>query len=302
MRSVEFQSPMCLYFAGFCCPRVVSDVCELFAMSSRYPTSVGFSLETLARRGGHDGPHKDGWGVAYFEANDVFLLRESSPAAESGLVRFMEKNGPPSNLVLSHIRLATQGEPALRNTQPFQRELGGRAHVFAHNGNMPGIKDTCCLDSNRFTPVGDTDSEIAFCCLLERLGKLWDRATGNPPPVESRMQTVADFAAWLRPLGPCNFVYCDGDALFVHSHRRTQSDGNVRPPGLHLLVRSCNEQAVDLSQSGVMLAPVAQELALVASVPLTDEPWEPIGEGEVIALTQGLVWARTLASSAATAR
>ena len=41
------------------------------------------------------------------------------------------------------------------------------------------------------------------------------------------------------------------------------------------------------------MAPVAQELVLIASVPLTDEPWEAIGEGEVIALTQGLVWART---------
>jgi len=268
-------------------------------MSSRYPTSVGFSLETLARRGGLDGPHKDGWGVAYFEGRDVLLLRESSPAAESGLVRFMEKNGPSSNLVLSHIRHATQGEPALRNTQPFQRELGGRAHVFAHNGNMPGIKDKCRLDSLRFTPVGDTDSEFAFCCLLERLGKLWDRATAKPPSVESRLQIVVDFAAWLRPLGPFNFVYSDGDALFVHAHRRTQSDGDVRPPGLHLLVRSCNEQAVDLTKSGVMLAPVAQELVLVASVPLTDEPWEPLGEGEVIALARGLVWARKPASPAA---
>jgi len=233
-------------------------VCELFAMSSRYPTSVGFSLETLARRGGQDGPHKDGWGVAYFEGRDVFLLRESSPA-----------------VVLSHIRQATQGEPALRNTQPFQRELGGRAHVFAHNGTMPGIKDKCHLKSHRFTPVGETDSEFAFCCLLERIGQLWDRATGKPPSVESRLENVADFATRLRPLGPFNFVYSDGDALFVHAHRRIQSDGEVRPPGLHLLVRSCNEQAVDLSKSGVMLAPVAQELALVASVPLTDEQWEP---------------------------
>jgi len=261
-------------------------------MSSRYPTSVGFSLETLARRGGHDGPHKDGWGVAYFEGHDVFLLRESSPASESGLVRFMEKNGPPSNVVLSHIRQATQGEPALRNTQPFQRELGGRAHVFAHNGTLPGIKDNCHLDSHRFTPVGETDSEFAFCCLLERIGKLWDRATGQPPSVDRRLEIVADFAAWLRPLGPFNFVYSDGDALFVHAHRRIQSDGEVRPPGLHLLVRSCNEQAADLSKSGVMLAPLDQELALVASVPLTDEQWEPIGEGVVIALTQGIVWAR----------
>ena len=276
-------------------------MCELFAMSSRYPTSVGFSLETLARRGGHDGPHKDGWGVAYFEDHDVFLLRESSPAAESGLVRFIEKNGPPSDLVLSHIRLATQGEPALRNTQPFQRELGGRAHVFAHNGNMPGIREKCCLESHRFTPVGDTDSEFAFCCLLERLGELWDQSAGSTPAVDSRLEIVVDFAAWLRPLGAFNFVYSDGDALFAHSHRRTQDDGEIRPPGLHLLARSCNEQAVDLSQSGIMLAPLAQELALVASVPLTDEPWEEIGEGEVIALTQGMVRARMPASPASAA-
>jgi glutamine amidotransferase len=165
-------------------------------------------------------------------------------------------------------------------------------HVFAHNGNMPGIKDECCLDSNRFTPVGETDSEFAFCCLLERLGELWEEAAERPPSVDARLETVADFAAWLRPLGPLNFVYSDGEALFVHAHRRIQSDGGVRPPGLHLLVRSCNEQAVDLTESGVMLAPVAQELALVASVPLTDEPWEPISEGEVVALTQGVVWAR----------
>lgn len=266
-------------------------------MSSRYPSSVGFSLETLAQRGGHNGPHKDGWGVAYFEGRDVLLLRESSPAAESDLVRFMEVNGPPSNLVLSHIRLATQGKATLRNTQPFQRELGGRAHVFAHNGNMPGIRDAHSLQTQRFTPVGDTDSEFAFCCLLERLGSLWDGSSGSPPSVEDRLDIVADLAASLRSLGAFNFVYADGDALFVHAHIRKQNDGVERPPGLHLLVRSSNQQAVDLTESGIMLAPVAQELALVASVPLTDdEPWEPIAQGEVVALRQGCVWDRVRAA------
>lgn len=274
-------------------------MCELFAMSSRYPTSVGFSLETLAQRGGHDGPHKDGWGVAYFEDRDVFLLREPSPASESDLVRFMEVNGPPSKLVLSHIRLATQGEPALCNTQPFQRELGGRAHVFAHNGNMPGVREACSLETRRFSPVGDTDSEFAFCCLLERLGKLWDREEGGAPSVEMRLGVVAGLAASLRSLGPFNFVYSDGDALFVHAHIRKHDDGSERPPGLHLLVRSSNEQAIDLTQSGVMLAPVAQELALIASVPLTDdELWQPLDQGEVIALKQGAIWSRIPAASA----
>jgi glutamine amidotransferase len=267
-------------------------------MSSRYPTSVGFSLETLARRGGRDGPHKDGWGVAYFEGHDALLLRESSPAAESGLAHFMEKHGPPSNLVLSHIRHATQGERALRNTQPLQRELGGRAHVFAHNGNLPGIRAHCCLETSRYQPVGETDSEIAFCCLLARLETVWAIGNGNLPSVESRLEILIGFAEWLRPLGPFNFIYSDGDTLFVHSHRRTQNDGEIRPPGLHLLVRSCNEQAIDLSQSGIMMAPIAQELTLIASVPLTDEPWEPIAEGDVIALKDGLVWARNAAEPA----
>jgi predicted glutamine amidotransferase len=271
-------------------------LCELFAMSSRYPTSVGFSLEVLARRGGYEGPNKDGWGVAYFEGNDAFVLREPRPAAESGLVQFMEKNGPPSKLVLSHIRHATQGAPALRNTQPFQRELAGRVHVFAHNGTLPAIREQCQLRTLRYRPVGETDSELAFCCLLERLEAVWSNTNGVPPPIEARLEIVADFAEWLRPLGPFNFTYADGDTLFAHSHRRTQSDGQIRPPGLHMLVRSCNEQAIDLSQSGIMMAPIAQELTLVASVPLTGEAWRPIAEGDVIAVKEGMVRAEKAAA------
>ena len=270
-------------------------------MSSRFPASVGFSLETLARRGGRDGPHKDGWGVAYFEDQDAFVLREPRPAAESGLVRFMETNGPPSKLVLSHIRLATQGEPALRNTQPFQRELAGRAHVLAHNGNLPDIREQCQLDGSRFSPIGETDSELAFCYLLERLESLWARANGGLPSLEERFDAIVSFAESLRVLGPLNFIYTDGHTLFAHAHRRAQSDGEVRPPGLHMLVRSCEEQTIDLSQSGILMSPVAQGVALVASIPLTDEQWEPLSEGEVVALRDGQVCARRAAVTSSAA-
>ena len=270
-------------------------------MSSRYPTTVGFSLETLARRGGREGPHKDGWGVAYFEGHDVFLLRETRSASDSGLVQFMEEYGPPSSLVISHIRLATRGDPVLWNTHPFQRELGGRAHVFAHNGNLENIWDHCQLQSRRYAPIGDTDSEFAFCCLLEKLVPVWANADGKVPSVESRLDTVSEFAERFCPLGPFNFVYSDGDTLFVHAHRRNQGGGDVRPPGLHMLVHSSNQQAVDLTQSGVVLAPIQQELTLIASVPLTEEPWEPLPEGEVIALKQGVVRARHTARATAEA-
>jgi len=267
-------------------------MCELLAISSRYPTRVDFSLERLARHGGREGPHRDGWGVAYVEGRDALVLREPHSASDSALVRFMEQNGPPSDLVISHIRLATQGEVALMNTQPLQRELGGRVHVFAHNGRLQGIEDHCDLASKRFLPVGDTDSEVAFCCLLERLAGLWATAGNEPPPLEVRLQAIADFAAWLRPFGPANFLYADGDALFVHAHRRTQKDGEIRPPGLHLLGRSCDVDASGVEQAGVAPGSEAQKVSLVASVPLGDESWEPLAEGEVLALIRGEVVTR----------
>lgn len=144
------------------------------------------------------------------------------------------------------------------------------------------------LETVRFSPVGETDSELAFCCLLERLAEVWGDRDNRVPSVEARFEIVAGFAASLRSVGPFSFIYSDGDTLFVYSHRRIQSDGVVRPPGLHMLVRSCNDQAVDLSQSRIMMAPISQELTLIASVPLTVEAWQPIEEGDVIALKNGL--------------
>ena len=40
-------------------------MCELFAMSSRLPSTVNLSLKTLADHGGGSAPHDDGWGSAY---------------------------------------------------------------------------------------------------------------------------------------------------------------------------------------------------------------------------------------------
>jgi predicted glutamine amidotransferase len=268
-------------------------MCELFAMSSRNPTVVDFTLERLAERSGLEGPNKDGWGLAYYDHGDVLLLREPTPASQSELVRFMEQKGPPSRFVISHIRHATQGGIALRNTQPFQRELGGHVHVFAHNGTLKDIETRCSIRDYRYHRIGETDSEYAFCCLLQRMASLWDQANGGIPDPDRRLAVVAEFAAWLRPMGPANFLYSDGDTLFAHAHRRTQKNGRIMPPGLHVLRRQCNERPPDLSASGIGLPPMPQEITLLASVPLTGEPWEPLGEGEVVALRDGEIISRS---------
>ncbi len=264
-------------------------MCELFAISSPSPTRVSLSLGRLAERGTPGGSLADGWGVACYDGRDVRVLREPEPAGDSPrLAHVFETGRPYSRLVIAHIRHATRGGVCLANTQPFVRELGGRMHVFAHNGMLPDIDHAFDSPERRFRPVGETDSEVAFCALLNRLEHLWRR---EPPAVAERLAVVKRFAAELRELGPANFLYSDGEVLFAHGDRRTQRDGAIAPPGLHVLVtpRDVGEDA--LSAAGVMFAaaPDARPIALFASVPLSEDRWEPLKEGQVVAVAGGTI-------------
>lgn len=261
-------------------------MCELFAMSSKYPATVQMSLEEFSRHGGLSGPHKDGWGIAWYDERDVRLVKEARPAADSACVRFIQSTPFATSFAISHVRKATRGALALRNCQPFIREMGGTWHCFAHNGDLPGIDAAMPINSDGHLAVGETDSELAFCGLLERLRPLWlGRAW---PRIESRREVIERFAAELRELGPANFLYCDGDALFAHGDRRHHADGTIRPPGLWRLQRHCPAGGELVTQGlHIEARGVHQEVALFASVPLTDEAWTPMARGEVTVVKAG---------------
>jgi len=261
-------------------------MCELFAMSARLPATISMSMEEFSRHGGLSGPHKDGWGVAWFDQGDVQLIKEAAPAAGSPCMSFLKSQPFTSPIALSHIRKATVGEVALRNCQPFIRELGGRWHVFAHNGSLPGIEQMPGMRSGRFHPIGDTDSEIGFCALLERIGPLW--VDTHVPDLQLRRRVVEAFAEDLRVIGPANFIYSDSDAVFAHGDRRHQTDGEIRPPGLWWLSRRCPFGG-EFSVPGLRVEGDSdeQEVSLVASVPLSGEGWQPLLQGTVLVARAG---------------
>lgn len=262
-------------------------MCELLAISARLPTTVTLSLDELARHGGETGPHRDGWGIGFMQAGDALVLREPEAASESRLLACAKHHSARSSIIMAHIRRATQGPRLLRNTQPFARELGGRMHLFAHNGMVPGVEADPRFPARRFLPIGDTDSEHAFCALLERLAPLW---TAGVPSLEVRLAVLRAFAAELRSLGPANFLYTDGDAVFAHGHRRKHDSGEIRPPGLHVLCRTCTPGADGIPMVGLSIAhDEDQQVALVASVPLSGERWEALAEGEMLVLREGRV-------------
>ena len=145
-------------------------MCELFGISSRYPTNVTFSLKVFGERGGHTGPHGDGWGIAYHEGRDFRIIKEPAPAFESPCLRFVENHDFRSEIVISHIRRATSPQRlSYTNTHPFVRELYGYTHVFAHNGDIPGVLQDRGFAPSFYYPLGETDSETAFCLLMDRL-------------------------------------------------------------------------------------------------------------------------------------
>jgi len=260
-------------------------MCELFGMSSRLPATVNLSMAEFARHGGLTAPHGDGWGIAFFDGADVRLLKEPEPAADSPWIAFVRDRGIRSPLAISHIRLATHGGRTLANTQPFSREMGGRMHVFAHNGFFDGAE---ALEPGPFRPVGETDSELAFCHLLARLQPLW-MTGGPPPPPAAILPVVADVAGRLAGMGPANFLYSDGRTLFAHSDRRRGPDGVIVPPGLHVLTRQCPAADDAARGAGLKVDAGGQSVVLLASRPLSGEPWRALDEGTVLAVSDGAI-------------
>ncbi len=190
--------------------------------------------------------------------------------------------------MIAHIRRASFGPVELRNTHPFRREFAGRVHTFAHNGDLPGIEDQYNLGQNGFAlPVGNTDSEYAFCLLMQRLSRVWN-GKGVIPSLSTRKKIISGFARQIGTLGSANFLYSDGDALFVHGHLRTQSDGSVRAPGLHYISVSCDYGLGRSELASVKLeSDQVQKVTLVSTTPLNEGDWTPMLEGELLILKGG---------------
>ncbi len=259
-------------------------MCELFALSASAPVDIKLSFAELASRGGNTGIHRDGWGAAFLEGRDVRLFREEFAAAFSPWVQCLQDHPIQSDTVISHIRHATRGGIKLANTQPFVRELGGRVHVFAHNGYLDDAVFPDKASELRFQSIGDTDSEAAFCLFLECVAA--NGGTGES--ADRNFAKFATFARRMRDHGPANIIYASDGYLFIYADRRTQRPGVIEPPGLWILRRQCSAHAeLTFAGAGVSVAGTALNVVLIASVPLSNEPWQPLERGTAIEVRNG---------------
>ncbi|MFN9175965.1 MAG: class II glutamine amidotransferase [Synechocystis sp.] len=162
-------------------------MCQLLGMNCNVPTDICFSFEGFCARGGKTGEHRDGWGIAFFEDLACRLFLDDNPSILSPIANFIKHYPIKSKNVIAHIRKATQGDIGLENCHPFQRELWGQYWVFAHNGNLENFEPNL---SSVYQPVGKTDSEKAFCYLLENLRQLFPNEKPDLSQFYAALQTI----------------------------------------------------------------------------------------------------------------
>ena len=246
-------------------------------MNCNVPTDICFSFTGFQARGGATDVHRDGWGIAFFEGRGVRVFLDPQPSCASPVAELVRHYPIRSLNVIAHIRKATQGPVGLENTHPFMRELWGRYWIFAHNGNLAGYAPR--LDGS-VLPVGQTDSELAFCHLLQTLRQ---RFPAGPPTRLALRDALDDFAAQVRAYGPFNFLLSNGDCLFAH--RSTQLHYLVRQAPFAVAHLKDQDVAVDFNE----LTTPEDRVALIATQPLTDnETWVPLPVDRVTLFADGV--------------
>lgn len=250
-------------------------MCQLLGMNCNTPTDILFSFEGFHRRGGLTDHHADGWGIGFFEGRGVRLFLDDKPSVESPVAQLVRGYPIKSENVIAHIRKATQGVVGLDNCHPFQREMWGRYWLFAHNGNLEHFSPA---PGRYFRPVGTTDSEAAFCLLLEALRTRWDEM----PPLEELFAEVARLAREIRAHGVFNFMLSCGEWLIVHCSTRLHYIVRQSPfSQAHLVDDDVSVDFADLTTPG-------DRVAVIATLPLTDnEVWTPLAPDELVLFHDG---------------
>jgi len=234
-------------------------MCRLFGASFSTQAEATKWLSAFRLQGE---ANPDGWGIGIY-ANPVAaqVFKEEKKSTESKLFKFILDNPPKSKIFLAHLRKSSRSRPSFANSHPFSRELFGREYLFAHNGTLHGAE----MANLNFTPLGETDSERAFCNLLDFIKEKADKNEFK----KLEKKDFSSIAAKLREInsvqkngcvGIMSCLFSDGERLYAYKDMNDKR-------ALHFLQ--------------------GEGFALVSTEPLSNDNWIPLAPGELLILKDG---------------
>jgi len=259
-------------------------MCRLYGFLATEPTRLECSLveaqnalvvQSDRDRRGRRNP--DGWGIAEWHSTLPYLTRNTYPAFADR--RYVDvASTVTSHAVIAHVRAATVGKVAMENTHPFDHG----PWAFAHNGTIPGIEHVRTrLDLGLFAPAwGDTDSELVFRWILNRMGEYGLDPDRPADELQQILDLIEDavselvrisMGAEVEEAPRLNFVISDGRHLVASRW------GN----SLYWTFRRGVSDCAYCGTSHCEHADESYKAVVVASEPLTNEEWLEIREGTV---------------------
>lgn len=251
-------------------------MCQLLGMNCNVPTDICFSFTGFQARGGVTDEHTDGWGISFFEGRGVRQFLDPEASAHSAIADFVRTYPIKSKNVIAHIRKATQGEVKLENTHPFIRELWGRNWSFAHNGDLKNFSPEL---TGQFLPIGNTDSESAFCYILQELKSAFGRGC---PSLQDLSEKMHELTLELGKLGIFNFLLSNGEFLLAHCSTKLAWIMREAPfAEAHL-----KDQDMVIDFSSVTTS--KDRVTVIATNPLTEnEKWNILLPGTLVLFEDG---------------
>ncbi|MEM2135618.1 MAG: class II glutamine amidotransferase [Candidatus Jordarchaeaceae archaeon] len=249
-------------------------MCELLGMSFNLPVRPNISFRGFRHRGE---TNPDGWGIAFYPDESAQILKEPIKAKSSSLSKFLQDYQElQSKIFVAHVRKASKGPKSHRNTHPFHRELNGKEYVFAHNGTI--IKTG--LELGRFKPIGETDSERAFCHLLNLI-----EARGITEWNNEGFDWIAEKLQQINQYGDFNCIFSDGENLFCY-HDKNGYNGlcfTQRKPPYGQIQLLDEDWKINLAEE----KDPEQTGYIIATRRLTNEPWHDFKFSELIVFKHG---------------
>ncbi len=226
--------------------------------------------------------YPDGWGLAFYPDESAQVFKEPLPAAKSDFLEFLlNSKRVESRIFVAHLRKATGSAVCYKNTHPYSREMNGREYIFAHNGDLKNYQS---LPLGPFRPIGDSDSEHAFCHILEYI-----EARGIKTWNGESFSWIAEKLKQINVLGHFNCLFSDGTHLFCYNDKsgykslyylRRVSPFAEPPEPDEEENTSSRKGEKDLNQFGY----------IVSTTPLTNEKgWIQFNPGELVVFGNGAI-------------
>jgi len=324
--------------------------CQLLGINSGDPTAFSLSWPSFCERGGLTDIHADGWGLAYYQGDCLRQFHDVEPASTSALAQFLGQQSIDTKNMLAHIRYATAGQVDLANVHPFSREMWGIQWCFCHNGQVPLFEDhpdwslcgsindgdhanvedgdsddhddrLCRTVERTYSPIGTTDSEAAFCAILNALRAKFTDSMPSLPILYEELKVLCQEIVDYEPKTTIfNFLLtCGPHLLWVYSWPGARPGSKVWN-GLHYTIRnrknddtttrlSCSgddpnyavaigtaaykktngaSESINGTRDSSSINDSENQVCLVATKPLTsDEEWIELERGELLVMDAG---------------